>query len=92
MNWVINDLAEDPTGDNGIHASMKITYTFNSVSAANNLCAYVQAVNELNSDENFSINLIGGPTSTSITLSITRVDQEAAWSNAQRFCVTYFLL
>jgi len=68
---------------------MKITYTFNDVTNASVLCAFIQARNELNSDENFSINLIGQETDTSVSVSIVRTDQEASWSNAQQFCITY---
>ena len=89
VSWVINDLVEDLTGSNGIHASMKITYTFNDVTNASIVCALIQARNELNSDENFSVNLIGQETDTSVSVSIVRTDQEAAWSNAQQFCITY---
>ena len=41
VDWVINDLNEDPTGTNGIHASMVITYTFSDVTNAQVLLSLI---------------------------------------------------
>ena len=86
--WVVEQLTiNDDTNPDGTHASMRITYSFPELSI-NTLCAYIQEINELDDNVNFSINLRADVTTNQLQVNIVRKDNQEIWDNNYSFLMT----
>jgi hypothetical protein len=88
VTWTI-ELIENADINTGQAAGMRINYSFDDINL-DVLCAFMQCIDEQNTNRGFSICSVGTATDTGFTIYVNRTDMIEDWNTSAKFLLTYF--